>query len=215
MRPSKILILCDELGQEFQSGLDEIYGSFSIEEHEHPVKYYVYEQKFASIFEGTSITEKLYKNSNLDMIISLLGANDIVQRHNNGHISPYFTEVGNCVEVITDKLTQSRDFLMNICDCVIISHVVGMDLDRFNKFETNYQSSQEIINESMPHINQAVLSINLDYNKATPLIQDSIHCLTNGVRFHKYHKFYDGFHPKQSTVMTWLAEIHKSVMKNL
>ena len=89
--------------------------------------------------------EKMHKNSNLDMIVSLLGANDIVCRHANGHISPRFLEVGNCVEVLTDKLTKSRDFLMNICDCVILSHLVGMDLDRFNKFETNYTSRQDCL----------------------------------------------------------------------
>ena len=208
MRTAKIVILCDERGQEF-------YSSYPNKNFNHPVKYHVYEQKFASIFEGTSIAEKVYKNSNPDMIVSLLGANDIICRHANGHISPRFLEVGNCVEVLTDKLTESRDFLMNICDCVILSHLVGMDLDRFNKFETNYASRQETINDSMPRINQAILSINRDYNNTTPMIQDSIHCLTNGVRFHKYHKLYDGFHPKQSTVLTWMYEIHKSVMKNL
>ena len=146
------LFACDLSG-----AINDIYESFGLKYNQHPVKYYVYKQKFTSIYNGSSNAEKQYKCSNIDMIITLLGTNDLIHRHTNSHISPRFKVGGNCVEVIRNKLSNSRDFLLTICDCVIVSHTVGIDIYRFNKYKTDYQREQETVNQAMQLAYQLML----------------------------------------------------------
>ena len=127
----------------------------------------------------------------------------------------YHQSIGNCVDNMVNELQQARDRLLLICDKVILSHVLGFDFDRFNKFTTSYSSGQEILDASTRYINQAVISINGDYSLTTPLLQDSLHSIFLGSYVRKYHKLYNGYHPFVKTVLTWGEEIHKSVLKNL
>ena len=150
-----------------------------------------------------------------DLIISMLGLNDLVFKLPNGHASPIFSDIGTAVDKVTDDMMFFKHQLQPYQTPIVLSHIVGLDLNRFNKFQTTFTDTQYAIDEAIPHINCTIISINDDDHLHTPMIQDSIHTLSGGRRFHKYHKLYDRLHPRHNTISTWADLIQKSAIINL
>ena len=150
-----------------------------------------------------------------DMIVSMLGTNDLLTRHLNGPISPKYHDVGNLVDSITDKLQDSKTYLKSYCKFVVVSHILGLDFDRYNKYQTNYHQQQTVLDEALPYLNQSGVSINGDDELHTPMLLDSLHTRTQGSRFQKYHKLHDGLNPRSGIIISWAEQLHKSVSKNI
>ena len=169
----------------------------------------------ATIYTWTTSPSNEVAAGKYHIIISLLGTNDLFNRHLNGHISPKYYDVGNLVDTLTDKQQASKVYLKAYCDHAVVSHVLGLDLDRYNKYETDYKLQQTVLDEAIPYLNQAIVSINANDAILTPMLQDTLHSRTKGMQFHKYHKLYDGLNPRSSIIISWAEQLHKSVIKNI
>ena len=169
----------------------------------------------ATIFLATTCDKNNLSDKKYDIIFSMLGTEDLFVRHLNGHISPKYDDVGNLINVITDKLCDSKRFLKTYCNYVVICHVLGLNIDRYNNYQTDYHQQQQILDEALPYLNQAIVSINDEDEISTPMMQDTLHTRTQGARFQKYHKLYDGFNPRSGIIISWAEQLHKSVSKNV
>ena len=89
-----------------------------------------------------------------------------------------------------------------------------MHLDTYNRHTTNYATAQQVIDEAIIFVNHAVSSMNLDVGFKAPWIQDTIHSLTHGHRYHKYAKLRDGLHPHEETKDVWARLIAKTIIEN-
>ena len=177
----------------------------------------IYDVRF---FPGATIQTLVSKaipfleQTQFDMTYFIAGANNLTTKHSNGQVSPKYREVGNLVEVLTDYLSWAKNTLLLYTNCVIIGHLVGVCIDAYNKYKTSYTAEQDVINSAIIHVNRAIVAINNDTGLTTPMLQDSIHALMKGKRYHRYHKLTDGVHQDDHTTQQWANQIHKSVIKN-
>ena len=204
----KLLLLVDERGKDFKPIFDYI-GPFA------DLSYTITSLPNTSNRDAFFQIQPLLDHVAFDLIISMLGLNDLVFKLPNGHATPIFSDIGTAVDKVTDDMMFFKHQLQPYQTPIVLSHIVGLDLNRFNKFQTTFTDTQYAIDEAIPHINRAIISINDDDHLHTPMIQDSIHTLSGGRRFHKYHKLYDGLHPRHNTISTWADLIQKSAIINL
>ena len=208
----EILVICDDRGK----GLKEFMLNLQAEMNEPRLVVYTFMvHDKANIYSASTDSKNNLLNTKYDMIITMLGTNDLISRHYNGHISPKYNDIGNLVDIITDKLQSSKNYLNQFCKYVVVCHVLGLDFDRYNKYQTDYRQQQIVLDEALPYLNQAIISLNADDEIATPMLQDSLHTRTQGTRFQKYHKLYDGLNPRSSIIISWAEQLHKSVSKNI
>ena len=88
-------------------------------------------------------------------------------------------------------------------------------LSLFSSFNSFAEQAQEIINEGLPILNVAVDSMNMDSDLVGPWLNDTIHCLINKRRVHKYPRFTDGLHPNTNTCSLWAKKLINSVESNI
>ena len=102
---------------------------------------------------------------------------------------------------------------------LIFGKVCGIDLEKYNNYKTGYSpdlsSQQQVINEGVLHLNQAISVLNSAVNTIAPLTSDEVHSFHNKHHTHKYHKMYDGLHPYPTLMTRWAHLIIKSLKKNL
>ena len=212
MNELDILIICDERGRDLKEFMLNVQ-----EEMDEPrlVRYTFMFHEKATIYEGTTNKKNNLSEKKYDIIISMLGTNDLLTRHLNGHFSSKYNDIGNLVDTMTDKFQLSKNYLKQFCKHIVVSHVLGLDFDRYNRYETDYSYSQRLLDEAIPLLNQAIVSMNGDDDITTTLLQDTLHTRTKGSRFHKYHKLYNGYNPRAGLIISWAEQIHKSVIKNI
>ena len=212
MKDINILVICEDRAR----GLKDFVLNIQDQMNEpRLVKYHFIVHEKMTIFESTTNPINNLSPSKYDIIVTMLGTNDLFTRHTNGHISPIYDDIGNLVDVLTDKLQQSKSYLKQYCKYVIVCHVLGLDFDRFNRYRTDFRQQQAILDQALPYLNQSIISINADDELATPMIQDSLHTRTQGTRFQKYHKLYDGLNPRSSLIISWAEHLHKCITRNI
>ena len=79
----------------------------------------------------------------------------------------------------------------------------------------DYPKMQEIINDAIVHVNNAINSMNMATNVIGPWLADTIHSWTNGRIIHKYPRLHDGLHPDSDTKKVWAKKIVKAIRDNL
>ena len=212
MKNIQILVICDERGR----GLKEFMLNVQAEMNKpRLVEYTFVINDNATIYSGSTSENNNLSPKKFDMIISMLGTNDLLTRHYNGHFSPIYGDIGNLVDTITNKLQSCKAYLKQFSDYVVVCHVLGLDFDRYNKYQTDYRQQQRVLDDALPFLNQAIISINADDEITTPMLQDTLHTRTQGARFQKYHKLHDGFNPRSGITISWAEQLHRSVSKNI
>ena len=94
-----------------------------------------------------TIEEEL-RSSTYDLMIVFVGVNDLTKLHKpSKRVSPNFTEVGNLVEVLTDKYTLLRIKLRALNQRFVLTHIIGIDLNVKNETTGRYLAQQDVINE--------------------------------------------------------------------
>ena len=159
----KLLLLVDEHGKDFKPIFDYI-GPFA------DLSYTI-----TSLPNASNRIQPLLDHIDFDLIISMLGLNDLFFKLPNGHASPIFSDIGTAVDKLTDDMMFFKHQLQPYPTPIVLSHIVGLDSNCFNKFQTTFTDTQYAIDDAIPHINRAIISINDDDYLHTPMIQDSIH----------------------------------------
>ena len=66
----------------------------------------------------------------------MLGLNDLVFKLPNSHANPIVLDVGTAVDKVVEDMMFFKHQLQPYQTPVVLSHVVGLDMNRFNKFQT-------------------------------------------------------------------------------
>ena len=212
MKVIEVLVICDDRGRDLKEFMLSIQSEM---DEPRLVNYSFVIHDKATIYAASTSPLNELSAGKFDIIVIFLGTNDLITRHLNGHISPKYYDIGNLVDTLTDKLQAAKAYLTYYCKYVIVSHVLGLDFDRFNHYQSDYVVQQLVLDEALPFLNQAIVSINADDDISTPMIQDTLHTRTKGIRFHKYHKLFDGLNPRSSITISWAEQMHKCVAKNI
>ena len=104
------------------------------------------------------------------------------------YVVPTSDNAPDLIEHVNDQLTTVVEQLSAIGVKLVICELVGIDLNRYNKYYTNCCGLQDVMDESIPHINRCIGSINQDAQVITPYLQSSIHHVRGNKRVTKYKK---------------------------
>ena len=134
-----------------------------------------------------------------------------------------YNNISDLVDSMDDMFTALKSKLQAKVPKVVICHLVGLDILRYNIEKegrnplllTDYRRLQTIINDSIPFINRAIDSMNMSSNLIGPWIEDTVHANINGKRVHKYLRLHDGLHPSISTKILWAKKLAKAFLHNI
>lgn len=97
---------------------------------------------------------------------------------------------------------------------LVFSHIVGMDLMKYNK-ENTRNVQQYVLDESITEINIAVNRYNEMHGAVSPWLARDIHRNIKGKKITKYHKLSDdGVHLTEDLKRKWAMEILSALRKN-
>ena len=95
-----------------------------------------------------------------------------------------------CVE-LTSEFQNAYATLKKNCNKVIVCHLIGLDIGRYNKASPQASvQDQEIINEAVCQINKNINKMNIDHEVKGPWLDDTIHAATCKKIIHKYKRLY-------------------------
>ena len=158
-----------------------------------------------------------------DQAYILLGVNNITKLYFEKQILLNYNNIPDLVDEMDDMFTTLKSKLLEKVPKVVICHLVGLDILRYNIEKkgrnplllTDYSKLQTIIDDSIPFINRAIDSMNMSSNLIGPWIEDTVHANINGKRVHKYLRLYDGLHPSISTKKLWAKKLAKAFVNNI
>ena len=188
----KVVIFMDSRGYNLQEMLNTMLHKMEIKAQVH-----VEAIGGATVESMLPTAEKMLKSGNYDQVYYALGVNNLMDKHSNGKITGTFTEPGNLTESMEKYLDEARKDLSVLTKKLILCHVLGVDIAKYNKSEDRnmYLEMQTTIDEGLVTLNSAINAINMSTGVVGPWLQDTVHSLTNGRRIHKYKGLPDGIHP--------------------
>ena len=161
-----------------------------------------------------SITDKgneLLKNDTFDLCMLFAGINNTTRKKGKG-CELYFNNVKSMVLEVSHELQRSYENLTKDCSQVVICHLIGMDIARYNKAPPSmFRTKQMIINEAIGQINININKMNIEHQVKGPWLDDTIHSATAKKVIHKYKKLADGLHPDIDTVRLWAKKVIASL----
>ena len=159
----KILVMADSCG----SGLKPMINR--ILEQKHPdiaaqVDVTVRSMGGAKIDNILERMDKYFPNNEtFDLIFTFVGVNNLTVKNGKGKIEPVYEDLPKLINDITDKYTKLKIELKNRCAHIIISQIVGVDIDCYNKYyeEGRWYYQQTEINNAMPVLAHTINLFNL------------------------------------------------------
>ena len=161
-----------------------------------------------------AIAEKgseLLQEKPYDCCMFFAGVNNATRKQGKG-CELRFTNVQSMVSNFTTELQRAYDTLHKVCNSVVICHLIGLDIAKYNKAPpSEYNADQLIINNAVGQINKNINKMNIDHQVKGPWLDDTIHSGTAKKVIHKYKRLSDGLHPDKPTVKLWAKKILASL----
>ena len=203
---ANILLLTDSHGMKIQPLIND-----ELRKTQSTARIEVKSLRGGNINSVTEMGEKILKNHRHQACYLFAGVNNLTTKVETRYSVFNYNDIPSMVEEMTDKYEQAQYKLKLKVPYVVICHLIGLDFVKYNKLEANAMSEdQNILNQSVYHINHAINAMNADSNVIGPWISDSIHANIHGRHVHKYNKFSDGLHPDIITCRQWAKIIVKS-----
>ena len=121
--------------------------------------------------------------------------------------------INSTVLYILSELEKAYMRLSRECPKVIICHLLGLDISKYNKAQKCvYEREQSIINDSVSRINLEINQMNITHEVKGPWLADTIHSTTGTHTTHKYKMLPDGLHPDSLTTKIWAKKIIASLI---
>ena len=152
-----------------------------------------------------------------DITYNFVRVNNLTKKGYNGKVTPVFDNVPELVESLTDHYTKLKSDLSLRIRKVIISQIVGIDIDSYNRYynEGFWYYHQLVINSALPILSHTINLINRDDEVKGPWITSTIHDFVNHRQYNKYAKLKDGLHPHDTTKAKWAKLFVDSILKNI
>ena len=151
-----------------------------------------------------------------DMIYVFAGVNNLTSKTNQGQVEPVFDNIPDLIESLTNGFTALKLNLNQRCEKIIISQIVGIDMDTYNENsdQGRWYYQQNELNDAMPILAHTVNLFNLAENVIGPWITGTVHGYINHKLYHRYAKLKDGLHPSDHTKNVWEKKLKDSIVKN-
>ena len=214
---ANILLITDSRGLGFESILKELLKEYPTKPH---VK--ILAARGANL---KSIEEEAVKELSLnryDQAYVMLGVNDLTKFWMSKQIILAYDNIPELVDEMDNSYTSLKTKLSYFCPTIIVCHLIGLDILRYNLSKTSktpliiadYPQMQKIIDGSITYINRAIDSMNISSNVVGPWLEDTIHTAIKGKKGHKYMRLYDGLHPDKITKNLWAKKLVKSFFES-
>ena len=174
--------------------------------------------KGGSLEDMKDLGLEILKDEAYHLVIVWAGINDLTDLNKAKRtVSPKFDDIWYMVDTITDKLHDLKSSLMAYTQYLVIGQITGIDMNDFNKGQTEYVVLQQLINSGIRDINRVVCSINEENGMIPPWTFSDIHVYDKRENAHvdKYIKYADGLHPDNLLPMKWAEATIKSIKINL
>ena len=198
----RVLLLMDSRGTYMEEEITQIAAKTN--EHIYIKVEYKRGDTISSVAEMGS---KILKENVYDACFLFAGINNITNKKAKGCELKY-----DCIQSIYTKLiseyNRAHTILQENCREVIICHLLGMDIARYNKVPPYVlEDEQKIINVAVGRINKNINKMNIDHQVKGPWLEDTIHSTTAKKVIHKYKRLHDGLHPDRDTVRLWAKKL--------
>ena len=208
--PNKnILLITDSRGH----GMDKALNNVTL--HMAPnLQFDVFHKGGANINSVIPYAIQHARNKSFDQVYFAIGVNDLTTLHTKGKVTGTFTECGNLVETLEnryDSAVKSLKFL-----APKLYYLIGIDIAKYNKEPHNdsLDEMQTAIDTGIPILNAAIDAINIQNHVLGPWLSNTVHCLINGKRVHKYCMLPGGIHPDERTCNVWAKKLISAALKN-
>ena len=202
----QILLLMDSRGANLQKELEQ-----QLPKSKPNMQIKVMYKRGGNIQTITEIGTKILSEGDYDECLLFAGVNNITRKARYG-CELIFTNIKSMCEELTSEFMNAYTTLKKNCNKVIVCHLIGLDIARYNKASPQaYMQDQEIINEAVCQINKSINKMNIDHEVKGPWLDDTIHAATCKKVIHKYKRLYDGLHPDENTVKIWAKKIISSL----
>ena len=153
-----------------------------------------------------------------DMILFIGGVNDLTDKGHRGRAVPKYNSQDRLVEEMFDKFERARNSLGGWCRRVVMSLLVGLDLQRYNSRNRidsrDYSHYQQVIDQGLVILNKAIASLNMDAESPNPWVLDTVHYRTRWGYVHKYYKLSEGLHLSKTLRNRWVYKMVCAVCIN-
>ena len=152
-----------------------------------------------------------------DIIFAFVGVNNLTRKKDKFRVIHVYETLPELVEVLTDKFTELKLSLADRANKIIISQIVGIDIDTYNKgyHRGRWFYYQHKIDTAMPIIAHTINLINRDDMVIGPWITGTIHDYVNHKLYTQYAKLYDGLHPRENLKTIWAKRFAEAIVKNV
>ena len=100
----------------------------------------------------TKMDERYPNPPKYDMIMTFVGVNNLTNKVYEGKVEPVNENVSEIMEETTDSYTKLKEDLKDRCPHIVISQIVGIYIDAYNKYvnEGRWFYQRNELNMSMP-----------------------------------------------------------------
>ena len=213
METYNVLILADSRLKKFNN-----YLSFVVQREKLPVNIEIKVVRGGRLENMKELGLSVLENESYHLVIVAAGVNDLTTLNKcTRTVSPVFDDLGQLVDIITDRLHDLKNSLMACTQYLIICQITGIDMNTFNKGRTDHDLLQDIINGGVRYVNRIVCSINEENAMIPPWTFSDIHIYDKKDKKYidKYIKFSDGLHPDELLLMRWAEAFTKCIRINL
>ena len=165
------------------------------------------------------------KTRTYDLMIVMIGVNNLSTKHLNCTVTPVFNEIANLVDVMTSKFQHFKKQVMDVGQPMVFGQLVGIKFIRYNEAHGKppegqvlmlnpFPLEQMVVDDGIPLLNQTIVKLNDESSLVGPWWQGTIHHLKGAKRFNRYRMLWDGLHGESSTKTIWATLIANSILVN-
>ena len=208
-----ILLLADSRGYDFERFLNNALYQMGHRNIIVTVKA-VGGARFHTLYE--ELHTEIQNGRTYSLVMVMAGVCYLTNKHLNGMVTPIYTEVGQLLEVMTDRLHKLYNEVTGLGHRIVFCEMVGLDINVYNGTVGCYNIQQEVINQGLPHLNNIIVCLNEEHGLITPWLQKTVHPLKNdGSRGTKYQRLRDGLHLLTTTADYWIGFLAHACVANI
>ena len=149
------------------------------------------------------------------ILFHIVGVNNLTDKVGTRKVEPVYDNIPDLMNDLTDKFTKLKSDLKRRCDFIIISQIVEIDIDTYNKNvnQGRWYYQQQELNRAMPLLAHTVNLINQAENVIGPWVTGTVHNYVNHKLYNRYAKLKDGLHPTDYTKEAWAKKFAQAIVR--
>ena len=160
------------------------------------------------------LSQQVNTNDVYDIVYVMLGVNNLSRLNSDGKVDPTYNDIATLVEMMSVKFEIFKCQIKEMSQHIVICQLIGINFFQYNKTGSNFESEQEVVDESMPILAHTINLINMEDHLISPWLTKIVHYWTNH-KLYSYGKLRDGLHYTDNTKLTVAKRMYDAILKFL